>query len=147
VPAVSGPFIHRFRVRYAECDAQGVVFNAHYVTYFDTTITELWREAFGSYAAMLESGTDMVVAEVRVRYRGPARFDDELDVGAEVVRLGTTSMTTRFTVTRAGEEAMLTEGEVRHVFVDPATKVKKPIPHDVRRRLEPYCTPQAASAA
>jgi acyl-CoA thioester hydrolase len=87
---------------------------------------------------MLEGGTDMVVAEVGLRYRRPAAFDDELDIAAEVIRLGTTSITTRFTVTRAGEEPVLAEGEVRHVFVDPSTKRKKEIPDDIRRRLAQY---------
>jgi acyl-CoA thioester hydrolase len=140
-------FVHRFRVRYAECDAQGVVFNAHYVMYFDNAITELWREAFGSYSSMLETGTDMVVGEVRVRYRRPAAFDQEIDVAAEVARLGATSMTTRFTVTLAGDEAPLAEGEVRHVFVDPATKAKKRIPDDIRRGLRPYCAEEATTAS
>ena len=45
------PFTHHLRVRYAECDAQGVVFNAHYLAYFDTSLTELWRAAFGGYQA------------------------------------------------------------------------------------------------
>jgi acyl-CoA thioester hydrolase len=142
---VSPAFRHRFRVRYAECDAQGVVFNAHYVTYFDTTITELWREAFGSYSAMLEAGTDIVVAEARIRYRGPAAFDDELEVAAEVAKLGTTSMTTRFTVSRAGESLVLTEAEIRHVFVDPSTKRKKPIPDDIRTRLASYSSTPGGS--
>lgn len=137
-------FSHSFRVRYAECDPQGVVFNAHYVTYFDNAMTELWREAMGSYAALLESGTDMVVAEVRVRYLRPATFDDLLEVTGEVVRLGTTAMTTRFQVGRVGEEAPLAEGEVRHVFVDPATKAKKPIPDDIRLALAPFEAPAVA---
>lgn len=134
-------FRHRFRVRYSECDPQGVVFNAHYVAYFDDTITELWREAFGSYSAMLESGTDMVVAEVRVRYLMPAAFDDLLEVAAEVVRLGETSMATRFDLRRQADSAAVAEGEVRHVFVDPATKLKKAIPDDVRAALEPFRAP------
>ena len=50
------PFVHKLRVRYNECDPQNVVFNANYFTYFDITITELWREAFGSYDAMLAGG-------------------------------------------------------------------------------------------
>src|SRR4030095_16455395 len=44
------PFVHRLRVRFHECDPQGVVFNAHYFSYFDVALTEMWREAFGSYA-------------------------------------------------------------------------------------------------
>lgn len=135
---MSPPFRHRLRVRYAECDAQGVVFNAHYITYFDTAITELWREAIGSYSAMLEAGTDIVVAEVTVRYLAPARFDEELDIAAEVQRLGDTSMTTDFMVTRAGEDGLLTKGQIRHVFVDTRAGAKKPIPDDLRRALAPY---------
>lgn len=139
------PFHHRFRVRYAECDSQGVVFNAHYVSYFDHTVTELWRQALGSYSAMLETGTDMVVAEVRVRYYGPAVFDDEIEVAAQIVRMGTTAITTRFTVRRVDEEAVLTEGEIRHVFVDLGTQAKKAIPEDIRRALSAYVVEDAAA--
>ena len=140
---MSRPFRHRLRVRYSECDPQGVVFNAHYVAYFDVAMTELWRETRGTYQEMLAAGTDMVVAEVRVRYLAPARFDDEIDVIAEVTRMGTTSMTTQLTVVRAEHEATLVEGELRHVFVDPATGTKRPIPDDVRDALAPYAAPVA----
>jgi acyl-CoA thioester hydrolase len=127
-------FRHSVRVRYAECDQQGVVFNAHYVSYIDLLITELLREVAGGYRAMVESGTDMVVAEVRVRYLGPARFDDELMLEASILRLGNTAMTTRVEIDREGER--VAEGDVTHVFVDLATQAKKPIPDGVRRGLE-----------
>ncbi len=55
-----------------------MVFNAHYLAYFDTSMTELWRAAFGGYGVMLERGIDMVVAEAQLPFRAPARFDDEL---------------------------------------------------------------------
>lgn len=130
------PFTHRIRVRYNECDQQNAVFNANYLTYFDVTLTELWRESQGSYGAMASSGVDLVVAECNVRYLRPAHFDDELDVGMEIERLGTTAMTTRFTV-RRGED-VLTEGTMRHVFVDITTGKKIPIPDETRVALEPY---------
>src|SRR3954462_1431259 len=88
------PFRHRFRVRYAECDAQNIVFNAHYFFYFDLLLTELWREALGSYGTMLERGNDLVVGEAHATYRAPARFDDELDAEVMVTRLGTTGVST-----------------------------------------------------
>jgi acyl-CoA thioester hydrolase len=123
-------------VRFVECDQQGVVFNAHYLMYFDVALTELWREALGPYGEMLESGTDMVVAEARARYLAPAGFDDEIDVEVRVARLGVTGMTTRLTVRR--HDTVAVEGEMRHVFIDPATKAKKPIPDEIRRGLEPF---------
>lgn len=138
------PFRHRIRVRYSECDAQGVVFNAHYLSYFDLAITELWREALGSYQAMTARGVDVVVAEANVRYFSPARFDDEIDLGVEVVRLGTTALTSRMTVER--EPELLAEGLVRHVFVDMASGSKTEIPSDIRTGLASYMA-EAAEAA
>ena len=134
---VAAGFTHRIRVRYGECDPQGVVFNANYLMYFDVALTELWREAIGSYTDMIESGTDMVVAEARCRYLAPAGFDDELDVHIEVARLGTTGLTTRMEV-GCGATTVV-EGEMRHVFIDPATKAKKPIPSEIRAALARYC--------
>ena len=128
------PFTHRLRVRFGECDPQNIVFNAHYLAYADIALTEMQREAFGSYAQMVETfGVDFVVAEATVRFRAPARFDDLVDVTLEVVNLGTTSMTTRFAMSRAGEQ--LVDGELRHVFVDAASWAKTPIPDGLREAL------------
>jgi acyl-CoA thioester hydrolase len=129
------PFTHTIRVRYGECDAQGVVFNANWLAYFDILITELWREHVGEYQAMLEQGTDMVVAEATVRYLGPAGFDDEIDFEVTVVRLGNTAMSTRIEATVDGRP--VASGDMRHVFIDPATKTKKQVPQAVRDGLEP----------
>jgi acyl-CoA thioester hydrolase len=131
-------FTHRIRVRYAECDAQGVVFNAHYYAYFDLLMTELWRENVGPYEAMVEAGADMSVVASGARFIAPARFDDEIDLNARLTRLGATSMSTAISITRASDGAQLVEGEIHHVFVDPATYTKRPIPEDVREGLEPY---------
>jgi acyl-CoA thioester hydrolase len=139
------PFRHRLRVRYHECDAQGVVFNANYVTYFDVAMTELWRTAFGSYQTMLARGLDMVVAEVTVRFRAPARFDDEVDVLVTVDRFGTTSMGMALEVRRAGDEALLAEGALRYVFVEHGTHAKTPIPPDMRAALSPYAAGPGAA--
>jgi acyl-CoA thioester hydrolase len=133
---MSAPFRHRLRVRWSDCDQQGVVFYPNYLVYFDDAITELWREAIGSYAQIAETGADMVVGEAAVRYRASATFDDELEILVTILRLGSTSMTTRLTVERDGET--LCEGELRHVFVDPRTFEKRDMPDQVRRALERF---------
>jgi acyl-CoA thioester hydrolase len=124
---------HRLRVRYGECDPQGVVFNAHYFAYFDVALTELWREAAGGYAAMMEQGLDLQVVEASARYTAPARFDDELDIEIEVTKLGTTSLVTALRITREG--ALLVEGQLVHVLVDLETMRKTPIPDRLRTAL------------
>ena len=141
---MAGGFTHRLRVRYGECDPQGVVFNANYFMYFDVALTELWREGVGPYGEMVESGVDMVVAEARARYLAPAGFDDMLEVEVAITRLGTTGMTTRIEVKREGTPVV--EGEMRHVFIDTRTKRKSPIPETVRSGLERFLAVEAEAA-
>jgi acyl-CoA thioester hydrolase len=131
-------FTHRIRVRFAECDPQGVVFNANYYAYYDLLITELWREALSGYNAMVEAGADMSVVESRARFIAPARFDDEIDLTARITRLGNTAMSTAVEITRASDGARLVDGEIHHVFIDPTVYTKIPIPDDIRAGLEPY---------
>jgi acyl-CoA thioester hydrolase len=133
---MSRVFRHALRVRYGECDPQGVVFNANYLGYLDVILTEFWREAIGSYAAMVDQGADMVVAESRILFRSPAAFDDELEFELRVARLGNTALVTHTDASVDGR--LVIEGEMRHVFIDPATKAKRPMPEEIRAGLEPY---------
>src|SRR5881227_2043316 len=97
-PRMGRVFRMQIRVRYGECDPQGVVFNANHFGYFDVILTEAWREAIGPYGDMLEQGTDLVVAEASAKFLGPARFDDLLDAEWRITRLGTTAMSTRIDI-------------------------------------------------
>jgi acyl-CoA thioester hydrolase len=115
---------------------QGIVFNGHYLDYFDCGMTELWRAAFGSYQAMLDHGIDMVLAEAHVRYRAPARFDERLTLTVVVTELGTTSIHTRHEARR--DDAPLVEGTLRHVIIDRETMAKTAIPDWSREALAPW---------
>jgi acyl-CoA thioester hydrolase len=130
---VGEPFRHRIRVRFNECDGQGVVFYANYLVYFDIAITELLRAAVGDgYSGLIDEGIDMMVAEATIRYRASARFDDELDLVVSVTRIGTTSTVTHMEAVRVADGAVLAEGELRHVYIDLGTLEKTEIPDDVR---------------
>lgn len=133
---MSNRFAHSFRVRYGECDPQGIVFNPNYIAYFDHGFTELWREVFGSYAVMEERGVDMVVAEVNVQFRDSARFDDLVTLSLAIENLGTTSMTSLLWLHR--DEDLLVEGRIRHVVVDVESWEKTEIPGWLREGLAPY---------
>jgi acyl-CoA thioester hydrolase len=137
-------FTMQIRVRYGECDPQGVVFNANYFSYFDVVLTEAWREAIGPYNDMIEEhDTDLVVAEASARYLGPAEFDELIDAEWRIERLGNTAMTTRIDLEVDGRPVV--EGTMRHVFIDPKTKQKKEMPPDIRAGLEPYAADPAVS--
>jgi acyl-CoA thioester hydrolase len=132
----SEPYRHGIRVRYAECDPQGVVFNSHYLAFFDIAMTELWRAAFGGYGVMTGRGIDLVVAEAQLRFRTSARFDDELTLEVSVTSMGNTAIGTEHQIRRSDE--LLVEGSLRHVVVSLGTMAKTPIPDWIRDGLAPW---------
>jgi acyl-CoA thioester hydrolase len=133
---MQAPFVHRLRVRYGECDPQGIVFNANYLLYFDVAFTELWRAAVGPWQEMVARGVDAVVADATLSFRAPARFDDEIELHARIAKLGSSSITTEIDVVRDAE--VLVSGTLRHVCVSAETWRKTELPTWVRSGLEPY---------
>jgi acyl-CoA thioester hydrolase len=133
------PFSHELRVRYGECDAQGIVFNANFLAYVDVIVTEIWRESMGSYDALLAIGVDTVVAEANLRFRAPGRFDDVLRIEGGFDGLQTTSTTLKLWFRR--DDDLLVEADTRYVFVSLENWQKTPIPTEVRTALEPFLLP------
>jgi acyl-CoA thioester hydrolase len=143
VRALPAPFVHELRVRYGECDPQGIVFNANYLLYFDVVFTELWRAAVGPWQDMVTRGIDAVVAEASLSFRAPARFDDQLALRAQITRVGTTAITTAIDVLR--DEELLVAGQLRHVCVAADTWSKTELPGWIREGLQRYVVDGADS--
>jgi acyl-CoA thioester hydrolase len=124
------------RVRYHECDAQGVVFNANYLAYVDMAVFECFNALFGSYAKLLEQGYDQVFAESNIRYLAPARFEDQLVVEAYVEKLGNTSLLLDFPIKRADE--VVTSVKSRFVWVSTETMKPATPPEHIRQLYAAY---------
>ena len=115
-------FFFPFRVRYSEVDGQNVVFNAHYLTYFDTAITEYFRWLGYDYAAEVKrSGVDFHTARSLVEYKAPLRFDQEIEVGVRVGHIGNSSMRFDLAIFGRGEETLYATGEIVWVYTDQTT--------------------------
>lgn len=128
---------HRLRVRWAEVDMQKIVFNAHYLMYFDTAITDYWRALALPYeAAMHRLGGDLYVVKATVEYHASARVDDRLDVAIRCSRIGNSSLT--FTGAIFRDEQQLISSEIIYVFADPATQTSRPVPAALRDALLGY---------
>jgi acyl-CoA thioester hydrolase len=127
------PYTMPLRVRYVECDMQGRVFNAHYLTWVDMAHSEALREVAGGYDALVDAGIDVVVAAAALSFRGPAAFDDELVVEVRLGTPGNTSLRSEFTIKRNDE--LIAECVATHVCVDAETFVKTPWPEWFRQRL------------
>jgi len=130
-------FLDRLRVRWAEIDAQRIVFNGHYLMYFDTATAGYWRAMALPYAQTMESlGGDLYVRKATVEYHGSAHYDDLLDVGMRCERIGSSSILLVAAVFRQDE--LLVEGELVYVFADPATQTSRPVPADLRALMQGF---------
>lgn len=120
-------FFHSFRVRYAEIDGQGVVFNAHYLTYFDVAITEYMRWVGYDYMGeVARTGNDFHTVRTAIDYHAPIRFDWDIEVGVRTARLGRSSMALECAIFR--DRALLARGDVIWVYTDQSTRRSTPLP-------------------
>ena len=130
-------FFHSLRVRWAEVDRQDVVFNGHYFLYFDVAIAEYWRAiGFGYPDDILAHGTDIYAVKASAEYHGSATYDDVIDVGCRVARIGRSSMTFLFGIWRGSER--ITSGELVYVNADPKTRKSEPWPEALKSAVLRY---------
>lgn len=134
-------FFHRMRVRWAEVDMQKIVFNAHYLMYFDTAMADYWRALALPYeASMQHLGGDMYVKKATVEYHASARYDEQLDIGLRCARVGTSSVLFEGAIFHG--DALLVSTELVYVFADPATQRAKPVPLALREIFEHHAAGQ-----
>ncbi len=114
----------RLRVRWGECDMQGIVFNPHYMAYVDVALTEYWRTVGLPYPqAFLAADTDTFMVAATQTYRDAARFDDEIDVCLRTEYLGTTSFRIAFEIRWAADT--LVAGSATYVVGDRTTRAPR----------------------
>ena len=129
--------MHRLRVRWAEVDMQKIVFNAHYLMYIDTAMSEYWRALALPYEASMHIlGGEMYVKKATVEYHASAKLDDTLDVGLRCARIGNSSCL--FEAAIFCGDRLLVTGELVYVFADPATQTSTPVPAALRAMLEGF---------
>lgn len=135
-------FRHRLalRVRWAEVDMQGVVFNGHYLTYCDVCVTEYWRAAGLRYPQdFVAHGSDLYVRKAGLVYHSAAVYDDELEICGRTARIGRSSLRFVVEMYRRGEQAApLIEGELIYVNADPVKKSALPWREEVRVALRGF---------
>src|SRR5262249_28170230 len=129
-------FRYYVRVRYQECDAQHVVFNARYGDYIDLSCFEFLRAALPRPTDMFDGTFEIQTVRQAIEWKAPARFDDVLEIAVWTSRLGTTSFTLAFELRRAGPTDVLVTAETDYVHVDAKTFAKREIAADMRAALE-----------
>ena len=124
-------FVDRLRVRWAEVDAQKIVFNGHYLMYFDTAVAGYWRALAVPYAQTMERlGGDLYVRKATLEYEASAAYDDMLHVGMRCARIGNSSVL--FSGAAFRQDRLLVSCELVYVFADPHSQTSKPVPQGLR---------------
>jgi len=124
----------RVRVRYAETDQMGVVYYANYFVWFEVGRTDLLRASGWNYREMEADGFSLPVIEAHCTYRGPAKYDDEIEVRTSGAMLSPVRVQFTYEVVRAADAAMLATGTTVHATLDRAGRPCR-LPERVRKAL------------
>ena len=135
-------FFHRLRVRWAEVDMQKIVFNAHYLMYVDSAMSDYWRALALPYEqSMLVLGGEMYVKKATLEFHASARLDDSLEVGMRCARIGNSSCLFEAGIFRGDQ--LLISAELVYVFANPATQTSLPVPAALRALFDSFEAGQA----
>lgn len=132
-------FKHRLRVRWGECDAQGIVFNAQYMNYIEVAQAEYFRNlGIRHYSEEIRRRFDLATVKATLEYTAPTRIDDLLDIYTRVSRLGGSSVTFVTEMYLPGQDCPCNKGEVIYANFDAGTGLSRRVPDDIRKAIEDF---------
>ena len=130
-------FFDSLRVRWAEVDLQGIVFNGHYLTYFDVAFTEYWRATgLPNVLQQASAGRELFARKATIEYLAPAHFDDVLAIGVRCSEIGRSSV--KFVLEIYRDDVKLISGELVYVHADTALRKGVALPQDWRTVLSEF---------
>jgi acyl-CoA thioester hydrolase len=132
---LSEHFTLLLRVRYGECDAQQVVFNARYADYIDIAMTEYFREAVGGFQYLLEQGLDNQVVSLHIDWHSSAKFDDVLAISVTSTKLGNTSYSFEISINDYISQKLIAKSSMTYVMVNTQNYQKTSVPDWLREKL------------
>ena len=132
-------FFYTLRVRYAEVDAQGIVFNSHYLTYFDCAITEYYRKIKYNYISEVKkSKKDFHVIKTTIEFKKPISFDQIIDLGVKISKIGNTSLTFDISIYSNRKNILLAEGNIIQVYTDQIKKCSTPLSKSFVKKIRKF---------
>jgi len=132
-------FLYSLRVRYAEIDGQGIVFNAHYLTYLSVALMEYLRNMNLSYNEISKNNYfDVALAKITLEYLSPAFFDEILEIGVKVIELGNSSLKINYEIFKSGSTEPIFTANAIYVNFNTKTKKSQIIPDHIRERITQF---------
>jgi acyl-CoA thioester hydrolase len=127
--------VARYRVIYGDTDQMGMVYYGNYLRYFEIARNEFLRQAGARYRAFEEThGLMLPVVEAHIRYRRPARYDDELAIYAAIPEVRGASARFVYEIRRLPDGEPLVDGHTVHACIDGEGKIAR-LPPELRAAL------------
>jgi len=127
-------FITPVRVRWMECDAQGIVYNGAYLGYLEIGQAEYYRNlGFAIYIIPQSGYFDFAVVKSTQEFKAPAKVDEIIELHVRVSNIGNTSLTLNLEIYPDGSDRLLTSIETVYVGYDAATESSRPVPDAIRQ--------------
>ena len=130
--------IHSLKVRYSEIDSQAIVYNSHYLTYYDISLSELLDQAFNQEEYIHQTQNEFHTVNVNMSYKAPANLNDILEVYSAVKKIGNSSITFIQEIYKKNSDILLNTCEIIWVNTHQPTHKAVQIPNDIRERLEKF---------
>ena len=127
------------RVRWAECDLQGIVYNACYLTYLEVAQVEYFRSlGILIYDEKQRVSFDTATVRATLEFKAPAKLDEVIDVYTRVLSIGSSSFTMESEIYREDSDVLLVKAEMVYVNYDAGKGAARPVPDDARTRINQF---------
>ena len=130
--------IYKVKVRYSEIDCQRIVYNSHYLTYFDISISELLDDVFDQDTYIKETNNEFHTVAVQMDFRAPARLNDQLEVYSSIKKVGNSSLVFYQEIYKEGSDKLLNSAEIVWVHTNQKEMKSATIPEDLRKKFDKY---------
>ena len=123
------------KIRYSDCDPQGIVFNGNYPRYWDDALTDWYQDSGFGGVELGGSGVDILTARIEIDFKAAATLGDTLETSIAVEKWGNTSMTIEIESKRLSDGTVCASGREVIVYVDPETYRPVPVPEFIKEAL------------
>ena len=130
--------IYKVKVRYSEIDCQRIVYNSHYLTYFDISISELLDNLFDQDMYIKETNNEFHTVAVQMNFKAPAKLNDKLEIYSSIKKIGNSSLTFYQEIYKENSEELLNSAEIVWVHTNQSQMKSAVIPEDLRNKFDKY---------
>ena len=131
-------YISKLKVRYSEVDRQNIVYNSHYLTYYDISLSEMLDSLFDQEEYIKKTNNEFHTVAAQLNFKNPARLNDEVNIFTAIKKIGNSSITFSQEIYRDGSDELINEAEI--IWVNTNQDEMKPtsIPEDLKNKFSKY---------